>query len=81
MSSLLLEDLPDELVFKVFTYLTIQELIKCGQVSKRIRAISYDGTLRQWQKFNFYQTKVPAEFLQLLFVLRIQKNKDKNYHQ
>jgi len=66
MSSLLLKDLPDELVFKVFTYLSIQELIKCGQVSKRIRAISYDGTLPQWQKFNFYQKKVPAEFLQLL---------------
>ena len=66
MSSLLLKDLPDELVFKVFTYLSIQELIKCGQVSKRIRAISYDGNLPQWQKFNFYQKKVPAEFLQLL---------------
>ena len=50
----------------MLTYLSIQELIRCSRVSKRIRAICYDETLRQWQKFNFYQKKVPAEFLELI---------------
>ena len=38
MSSLL--DLPDELILEVLSYTEIAEVLKCGQVSKRIRTIS-----------------------------------------
>ena len=44
------QDLPDELVLKILSYLSSfkisKDLISCGQVSKRIRNISQDGTLR-----------------------------------
>ena len=39
MSRLQLEDLPDELILKVFESLKTLELIHCSQVSKRIRRI------------------------------------------
>ena len=43
------QDLPDELVLKILSYLSsfkiTKDLISCGQVSKRIRKISRDGTL------------------------------------
>ena len=72
MSTLKLEDLPNELILKVFGYLKIKELIHCGQLSKRIREISHDETL--WQAMNLYfepwkdysENKVPAEFLHMV---------------
>ena len=39
MSRLHLEDLPDELILKVFESLKTLELIYCSQVSKRLRRI------------------------------------------
>ena len=43
------QDLPDELVLKILSYLSsfkiTKDLISCGKVSKRIRNISRDGTL------------------------------------
>ena len=59
-----LEDLPNEVILKVFSYLEIVDIIRCGQVSKRIRAISHDNANTMWQKINLYDTLVPAEFLQ-----------------
>ena len=79
MSTLQLEDLPIELILKVFGYLKIKELIHCGQLSKRIRELSHDETL--WQAMNLYlepwkmfrivqkdcsENKVPAEFLHMV---------------
>ena len=37
-----LEDLPNELVIGTFSYLNMKDLINCGQVSKRFRAIVND---------------------------------------
>ena len=37
-----LEDLPNELVIETFSYLNMKDLINCGQVSKRFRAIVND---------------------------------------
>ena len=45
MSSFL--DLPDELILKVLSYTEIAEVLKWGQVSKRIRTISDDNSLFQ----------------------------------
>ena len=62
-STLQFKDLPNEIIFHVFSYLKIVELLKCGQVSKRFRAISIDV----WpKKINLCHSKVPVKFLQKL---------------
>ena len=59
------EALPNEVIFCAFSYLTIVDLLKCGQVSKRFRAISTDENL--WpKKLNLCHKKVPVGFLQNL---------------
>ena len=40
-------DLPDELILKVLSYTETVDLLRCGQVSKRIRTISNDNSLFQ----------------------------------
>ena len=56
-----LDDLPDEVQLKIFNYLTIKDLILCGQVSKRTRRISCDASV--WQKVNLSEKLIPAEFI------------------
>ena len=56
--------LPDEVILNILSYLSTKELMNCGQVSERIRAISHDETL--WQKVNLYRLKVSTEFLQMI---------------
>ena len=64
-STLQFEALPNEVIFHIFSYLKIEELLRCGQVSKRFRAISDDQYL--WpKKLNLYNKKVPVGFLQRL---------------
>ena len=46
-----IQDLPDEIMLKVINYLDRKDLIKCGQVSKRIRIISRDQIL--WRNLSF----------------------------
>ena len=64
MINLELEDLPNELLLKILSYLNIASLISCGLISKRIRFISHDASL--WQKINLYQKTVPTKFLKLV---------------
>ena len=52
LSNSCFEDLPDEVILRVFINLDIKNLIRCGHVSKRIRAISQDESL--WLKINLY---------------------------
>ena len=64
-STLQFEALPNEVITHVFSYLKVVDLLKCGQVSKRIRAISNDDNL--WpKKLNLCCKKVPVGFLQKL---------------
>ena len=60
--SIRLEELPNELLMKIFSFLEITNLLKCSQTSKRIRVICYDDSL--WQMINLSKKKVPTEFLQ-----------------
>ena len=63
LSTLQFKDLPNEVIYHVFRYLKIVDLLKCGQVSKRLRAISID----LWpKKLNLCYKKVPVVFLQRL---------------
>ena len=43
-----IQDLPDEIILKVINYLEIEDLTRCGRLSKRIRKISHDESL--WKK-------------------------------
>ena len=64
-STLQFEVLPNEVVVQVFSYLKIEDILKCGKVSKRFKAISNNENL--WPKqFNLYFKKVPLGFLQKL---------------
>ena len=61
--TLSLEDVPDEVILRVFSNLEIKDFIRCGQVSKRIRAISQDQSL--WLRLDLYSNKsVAAGFLE-----------------
>ena len=64
MINLELEDLPNELLLKILSYLNINSIISCGLLSKRIRFISHDASL--WQKINLYQKTVPTKFLKFV---------------
>ena len=64
LSILQLEDLPNEILLKIFKKLDVKDLLRCGQMSKRIRAISMDESL--WEKINLMFKKVPIGFLGLV---------------
>ena len=49
LSTYQMNDLPEEVILKILEFLDIKELLLCGQVSQRLRAISNDGS--QWRKF------------------------------
>jgi len=63
LSILQLEDLPDEVLLKIFSLLHIEDLISCGQLSKRIRSVCHDESL--WQKMYLGWKTVPNNFLEL----------------
>ena len=58
------QDLPDELVLKVLSYSKTEDLISCGQVSKRVRRISHDNTL--WVTANLEKKIVKTELLEMI---------------
>ena len=45
-----LEDLPNEVLLKVFSYLQIHDLFHCGHVNQRIRLLTHEEKL--WQKIS-----------------------------
>ena len=58
-----LDDLPEEVILKVLGFLDTKELLLCGQVSQRLRAISNDGSL--WRKLNLCRGQdVPYGFIE-----------------
>ena len=60
-----LPNMPDEVLLKILSYLDIRSLLKCGQLSKRIRIISYDETL--WVKIILSEGQmVPTEFIEFV---------------
>ena len=66
------QDTPDEVILKVVSYLDINELVKFGEVSKRLRAISNDKSL--WRKMNLSRYRpswcdefdVPNKFVKMV---------------
>ena len=58
------QNLPDEIILKVMSNLTVEELIQWGQVSKRIRNISHDISL--WQEVDICEKKVSTDFVKMI---------------
>ena len=58
------QGLPDEVVLKILSYSETKDLISCGQVSKRTRRISHDGTL--WVSANLEKKVVKIELLEMI---------------
>ena len=56
------EGLPDEIILNIFSLLEIKEVLQCGQVSKRLRAISNDQSL--WSRLNLFGREVPYSFIE-----------------
>ena len=60
-----LDDLPDEVLLKIFANLakpsSFKDLIRLSHVSKRFRRVYQDESL--WQKINLYEKCLPAEFI------------------
>ena len=63
LSSLEIEDLPNEMILEVLRNLDIKDLSNCAMVSKRFRAIYREESL--WEKIFICNKIVPMEFLQL----------------
>ena len=66
MSSTKLEDLPNEIITKVLSYLEIRDLIFFGHLSKRTRVVSRNKTL--WRKLTIHCKTLKSKFLK--FMLR-----------
>ena len=64
LSPVYLEELPDEILMEILTNLEVKDLINCGLVSKKIRAISQIESL--WQKMNLFCKAVPTKFLNMI---------------
>ena len=58
------QNLPDEIILKVMSNLSVEELIQWGQVSKRIRNISHDISL--WQEVDLFEKKVSTDFVKMI---------------
>jgi hypothetical protein len=58
------QNLPDELILKILSYSEVEDLISCGQVSKRTRNISRDTSL--WVTANLEEKIVKTELLELI---------------
>ena len=57
-----LEDLPNEILLNIFSWLDIKGVLQCGQVSRRLRAISNDQSL--WLNLNIFQREVHYGFIE-----------------
>ena len=64
------QDLPDELILKILSYLKLKYLIKCGQISMRTRNISQDSSL--WMTVTLKEKIVKTDFLEKILSRRCQ---------
>jgi len=62
-----IELLPNEILMNIFSHLSIKELLKCAQVSKKFRQISHDGSF--WKCVNLYNQRVSCQFVAQLLHL------------
>ena len=64
-SSFPLEDLPEEIILKIFSFLDRKNLFRVSLVSKQTWNISQDSSMFQrWLKINFYNKTLPTSLLE-----------------
>ena len=56
------EKLPDEIILKIFSFLSFKSLGNCNQVSSRMKRIAGDTSL--WEKVQAWSKVIPAGFVQ-----------------
>ena len=56
-----IELLPNEIFMNIFSNLSIKELMKCAQVSKKFRQISHDKSF--WKCVNLSNQRVSCQFV------------------
>ena len=59
-----MEQLPNEVLLKIFSYLEVQDLGRCATLSKRFQKIAYEKSLWQKLPINLYSKLVPIGFIQ-----------------
>ena len=59
-----LTDFPDEIILKVFACLKLSDLLKCGQVSKRLRNIAHDQFL--WERIVIINQYFSTAFIRFI---------------
>ena len=64
MSEFPLENLPEEVIFHIFGYFKLKDLMNCGQLSTQIRRIALDQKL--WQRVDVNNKKVSTNFLEMI---------------
>ena len=64
MSSITLQDLPNEIITKVLSYLELRDLFLFGFLSTRTRAVSREKIL--WQKLAIHNKTLKTEFLKFM---------------
>ena len=64
MSEFPLETLPEEVIFHIFGYFKLKDLLNCGQLSTQIRRIAQDQKL--WQRVDVNDKKVSTNFLEMI---------------
>ena len=70
MSSSLLEKLPDEIILKIFSFLSFKSLGSCNQVSHRIRTIAQDTSL--WENVRASKRVIPTGFFEKIVASNVQ---------
>lgn len=53
------DNIPDEIIVKIFSDLNWQDLGRCASVCRRFLRLAYDGTL--WRRVNMFAKTVPAD--------------------
>jgi hypothetical protein len=54
--------LPNDLILKIFTYISVRDLGNCAQLSKNLRLIANDKEL--WSKFSITRGQIPDGFVE-----------------
>ena len=58
-----IEDLPNEMLVKIFNYLDAKSLGDCAQMSQRFRSIICDLSGKDWETVIKNNTKIPASLV------------------
>ena len=65
LENITLDDLPTEILLKIFDSFKINDLLRCGQVSNRIRSMAHHETF--WQKVNLQnRDRISAGLIQFI---------------